>query len=261
MANTIENRQNEVMSGKGGKGSPLNRGSDARGSPLQKQTQKKHKGNKCGRGFLWVALAPVVLWLLFVLLDGQISKAFLFEPTVLHTIAKKAIGSGNKTMEAIIETIATDLSRAYPGHVNLRQEWLFNNAGGAMGHLYLLHCSLTEYVIIFGTPIGTEGHTGRFFARDYFMILKGEQWAYAEGQLEKEVYKPGDLHILERGNAQGYRCPDACYALEYARGWIPLMMPFGIADTFSSTLDFPTFGRTLWWYIQLVIAELVQGKI
>lgn len=138
---------------------------------------------------------------------------------------------------------------------------IFNNAGGAMGAMYLIHCSITEYVIIFGTPVGTEGHSGRHIADDYFIILEGEQWAFSPGQFDKQVFYPGMIHHLPRGEAQQYVMPDKCWALEYARGWIPTMLPFGVADILFSTLDFPTLYHTFVLYAQLVIKELMLGKI
>jgi C-8 sterol isomerase len=151
----------------------------------------------------------------------------------------------------------------YPGWVEEEPQWMFNNAGGAMGAMLVLHCSLSEYVIIFGTPIGTEGHTGRYpITDDYFTILHGEQWAYEAGGLEKEIYRPGDQHHLPRGVAKGYKMPDGgCWALEYARGNIPVMLPFGFADGLSSTLDLPTIAATVKASAVSMFRNTLKGKI
>jgi C-8 sterol isomerase len=138
---------------------------------------------------------------------------------------------------------------------------VFNNAGGAMGQMLILHASITEYVIIFGTPNGTEGATGRFAADDWFIMLEGEHWCYGPGDLDRVVTRPGEVSILRRGESKAYRLPDRAFALEYARGNIPMMLPFGFADTFSSTLDFRSLWRTMNLYTRAVVKNLAHGKI
>lgn len=185
---------------------------------------------------------------------------YIFDPEVLQHTVQRAIAEGGSLHDKVAR-IREDLDLRYPGHIRPEDEWVFNIAGGAMGHMTVLHASITEYVIVFGTPIGTEGYSGRFLADDYFIILEGEQWAYGEGDEGRLEFRPGDMHHLPRGDARGYRMPDRCYALEYARGLIPTMLPFGLADSFTSTVDPKPVMKTMRIYTRAVLGELFRGKI
>ncbi|ESK84108.1 c-8 sterol isomerase [Moniliophthora roreri MCA 2997] len=134
-------------------------------------------------------------------------------------------------------------------------ERVFNNAGGAMGAMYIIHASIIEYLIVFGTPLGIEGHSGTYPGDNYFNILVGEQWAFYPGELEKRVYRPGMVNHLPRGKNIQYKMHKGCFALEYQRGWIPPMLPFGFGDTFTLTLDFEVLWRTVKWTDFCLIIE------
>ena len=93
-------------------------------------------------------------------------------------------------------------------------------------------------------------------------MLHGDQWAHAAGNLHRQVYRPGEQHHLPRGTAKQYRCADACWALEYARGNIASMLPFGVADSLFSTTDLWTLGHTFWVSLYNMGYQLVvNGKV
>ena len=228
---------------------------------------------------LLISLLVVGVAVLIGYLDSIKARFYIFDPAKLHELARRALithGHLNVTngeltpipqkspnaLRPVIDYIVADLRKTVdPRYLTTKEEWIFNNAGGAMGAMFIIHASLTEYLIIFGTPLGTEGHTGIHTADDYFHILYGEQWAFPAGALEKEVYRVGSVHFLPKGHSKQFKMHHGCWALEYARGWIPPMMPFGLADTLTSTLDVVTFYHTIRISGREMIRNLFQGKM
>lgn len=183
----------------------------------------------------------------------------VFDPDVLYECSKAGIGLPT---EAAFDAVTAALDAAYPGRIYTGpRRWILNNAGGAMGQMTLLYGSLREYIIIFGTPIGTEGHSGRYGSEVWDWTFKGEMWCYLEGESERRVYGPGDPAYLGASACKGYRIPDHAWMLEYARGFIPAMLPFGLADTLVSTLDRTTLARTFVDYGKRVFASLRRGQL
>ncbi|KAJ9145592.1 C-8 sterol isomerase [Coniochaeta hoffmannii] len=223
-----------------------------------------HKSSSGLGGWLkFFALLLGVLTPAWYFMEQRLESFYIFQPAQLHDLSKRAIAAHGNDTRAVVRYIVDELSAdvGLKSHINLDEEWMFNNAGGAMGAMYIIHASFTEYLIIFGTAIGTEGHSGRHTADDYFHILFGTQLAYSAGEYEPEVYPQGSVHHLRRGQVKQYKMPDSgCFALEYARGWIPPMLFFGFADGLSSTLDVPTLWRTTYVTGREMLQNLARGK-
>ncbi|RDB15073.1 C-8 sterol isomerase [Hypsizygus marmoreus] len=231
-----------------------------------KVQEKKSESSRQARmttatGFLIIFLLVAGLrWL-----DNIKDRWYVFDPMSLHELSQNAIAASPNNTAGMIEHIVANLTATYPStQIKLNtdtSEWMFNVAGGAMGAMYIIHASITEYLIIFGTPLGTEGHTGVHTADDYFNILVGEEWAFTPGALEMERYTPGSVHLMPRGVVKQYKMHKGCFALEYARGWIPPMLPFGATQVFTSTLDFRSFFRTARITGREILRNILIGKI
>lgn len=73
------------------------------------------------------------------------------------------LGAAGLDHELAFSKIIVELRKKHPGHILPDEDlqWVFVNAGGWMGSMCLLHASLTEYVLLFGTAVDTGGHSGK----------------------------------------------------------------------------------------------------
>ena len=183
--------------------------------------------------------------------------SYVFDPKVIHEVSRNHL---DQPLEQMFGSIAAELAERYPGAIDDTKPWIFNNAGGVMLQMKLLHASNKEYVMIWGTPIGSEGHTGRHLVEFYDTVLDGEAWYYSEGQFTRDEYKPGDHIFLGKGQSAGMHYPDHVWMVEYARGVLPSLLPFGLADALLSTLDFKTALQTVQIYFSLLGQSLSKSQ-
>src|SRR5437763_16170210 len=78
----------------------------------------------------------------------------LFDPEVLHAVARRAVGLPHDKM---VRRVSEELEQRYPGHIETRPNWMLSLAGGVMGIMTVLHGSLSEYGLVFGPPGAGDG--------------------------------------------------------------------------------------------------------
>ena len=83
-----------------------------------------------------------------------------FDPDVVHKCALECLG---KPKPEMFDAFANALAAHYPNVLDFSQPWIYSIAGGAMIQMKLYYASMTEYIMIWGTPIGSEGHSARLY--------------------------------------------------------------------------------------------------
>lgn len=89
-----------------------------------------------------LAVIAALLSALVYYIDSHLEDFYIFTPPKLHDLSLRAISAHGNDTRAVVAYIVGELSERLPGgYVNLDEEWIFNNAGGAMGAMYIIHAS------------------------------------------------------------------------------------------------------------------------
>ncbi|CAL8384496.1 sigma non-opioid intracellular receptor 1 [Gadus morhua] len=197
-------------------------------------------------GFTILAVLLVKHWLA--------TKQYVFTKEDVAKIATQYAGQDH---EQAFAKIVVELRKRYPGHILPDEDlqWVFVNAGGWMGSMCLLHGSLTEYVLLFGTALDTGGHSGRYWAEISDTIISGTFHQWKEGTTKSQLYYPGDTLVHGVGEAAAVQWSSGTWMVEYGRGVIPSTLGFALADTMFSTLDPLTLLHTARIYCKALLLE------
>lgn len=89
-----------------------------------------------------VTILVAVLSAVYYYLDSHLEWFYIFSPSQLNDLAQRALSAHGNDTKQVVNFIVGELSEKLPGgYVNLDEEWIFNNAGGAMGAMYIIHAS------------------------------------------------------------------------------------------------------------------------
>ncbi|NXK01283.1 SGMR1 protein, partial [Corythaixoides concolor] len=160
--------------------------------------------------------------------------------------------------ELAFSKIIVELRKKHLGHILLDKDlqWVSVNAGGWMGSMCLLHASLTEYVLLFGTAVDTGGHSGRYQVDISNTVVSGTFQQWKEGTTRSEIYYPGDTIVHQAGEATSVQWSAGTWMVEYSWGFIPSTLAVNLADTLFSAQDFVTLFYTLRIYAKGLLLEV-----
>lgn len=172
---------------------------------------------------------------------------YKIDPDDLLEVATKVVGlplDNGELIKRATELLADkypDLIPAEPGR------WVGNRAGGILGKVRFLYFTHREYVVIFGSPSGTQGFSGRYkHVEIHKYLLAGQIDSY---DLESEetvpsTLLPGEHACLMKGHIKGLTIHPGSWHIEYGRGAVVTTLPFAMAETLLVSLEFASMRRS-----------------
>jgi hypothetical protein len=185
--------------------------------------------------------------------------AYKIDPEFLTQVCKEVLDLPVENGE-MFSTIIEKISNEYPGIVDKKQRrWIGSRAGGVLGKLTFLYISLTEYLIIFGCPAGTQGFSGRYnFMEIWDFFLSGKTITYdlESDQIAPTILLPGDVGHLGKGQSLGVEIQSGSWMIEYGRGPNITALPFALMDSLVSSVELGSFFLTMSEYTRFMIKRL-----
>lgn len=187
------------------------------------------------------------------------------DPSVLAGIAKQVAAQQRGSAELIDHAIEM-LARAYPELIDpVPGRWVGSRAGGVLGKVRFLYFSPREYIVIFGSPSGTQGFSGRYKHVDiHKFLLAGQIDSYDLDSDDTEplpALVPGEGTCLQRGHARGLTIHPGSWHIEYGRGAVATTLPFAMVDTLLVSLEFESVKRSTVEFGKLVRKRLQRRKL
>jgi sigma non-opioid intracellular receptor len=183
-------------------------------------------------------------------LDGKI-----FDENILQSIVQNSIQLPElERMSFIIE----QLNKTYK--TPLQPKFYLFNGGSTFGFVGLLYASLTEYLMIYGSPLANGGHSGRYLLtiRDY--VYRGKITIATLDAMEGIELYPGNMTIMHWNTAHHYSLDKNTWMLEYGYGFTPSALPFALLGI-TSTADVVGLAQLLFGYGKEVTKNLLCMNI
>src|SRR5512132_335411 len=173
--------------------------------------------------------------------------AYKIDPDVLATVAKEVVAQPLAGSDLISRTTEL-LAAAYPDLIDSTPgRWVGSKAGGILGKVRFLYFGPREYIVLFGSPTGTQGFSGRYkHVQIHKFLMAGRiDWYDLESDdTAARTLLPGEHACMEKGQARGLTIHPGSWHIEYGRGAVVTTLPFAMVDTLLVSLELESVRRS-----------------